>query len=486
MTLILSIFILLFVGSFAQASDEISELQFQDFRYTDDDFEQVYISASFTHWEKRALELDGDVWTVTLEIPKGRQYYRFTVVEEDDTWEAIDPANRTALNHEEYGWVSVFSGSELLSGKSIDEEKAEKRKAKQYRKAIKKELKNVPGRIPNVAYQRVDGLTLGGGLSHVRPEGSMEPSASLDGYYGFSSGRFGGRLAILQPLLPANLLNLKIDIFDRTMANSFNTGIGSVENSLAGVFLHEDYRDYHRAKGVRVGLVMKISSWLRWEAGTRFEEQSSLSRPSVWSIKDGEFISNPNIDDGSLQGVFSRLHIGKKLNNVSATYMRSGSDIFGGDFEFEKIEAQLRGRLSLGTRAGFDARLAAGTNLRGRLPNQERFLMGGLGTVRGYRYQSLLVEDASGSSDDHGGQMMALGNLEYFFRVGSDLGLVLFYDAGMAWQDRNASFTWGDLKSSTGIGLNLDSDDSFRFDLIQRLDDRKQPIVIQFRMKRVF
>jgi len=410
------------------------------------------------------------------------------VLEDDDTWEAIDPNNPEAIKHSEHGWVSVLDLDD--EDDFFREGKLKKKEKRDYRRKIRKELKR--GQVLNdiVFYQRVDGLVLDLATSHTNPPGTFEPSARLHGHYGFSSGRFGGGLTILQPLLSNNLMNIKLAVFDRTMANSNSTGIGAAENSLAAFFLHEDYFDYHRAKGVNASLVFKLGDWLRLEGGVRTEEHATVGDRSVWSMKKGGFQSNPAIDDGSLRSVFSNLDVGGTFNHVRAKYERSGEEIFGGDFGFERISAQIRGRLRLGPNAGFDVRLAAGRNFRGHLPVQKRFLLGGLGTVRGYTYQSLLVldpdqEPVTGQSV-HGGEQSALGNVEYFLHVDDWLGLALFYDAGMVWENRNTEPTWAALKTSTGLGLNFGSDGDFRIDMIQRLDDRSRPVVFQFRLKRGF
>jgi hypothetical protein len=458
------------------------------FHYSDSDFQQVYLTASFTDWVRIPLLKKGDDWVLVYPAPQGRHYYRFAVVEENDVWEAIDPNNPTAINHPDFGWVSVLEIDEADDWEDFSENQSEKKSKKKerraYEKKIRRELKRAQVLSGELFYQRVDGLSLNLSLHHENTAGTLEPSARLQGSYGFSSGRFGGGLTVLQPIIPSHTLNLKLAIFDRTMANSNSTGIGNLENSLAALFLHEDYFDYHRAKGVNTSLLFKLGDWMRLEGGVRFEEHASLGQPSVWSIKSGDFLPNPVIDDGSLRSLFANLDVGGKYNHLRAEYERSGEEIFGGDFAFERISAQLRGRLKLGDIGGFDARVAVGSNFRGTLPAQKRFLLGGLGTVRGYAYQSLLIRDDSQQS--YGGERSVLGNAEYFFQVDDDLGLVLFYDAGMVWQDRQAEPTWDALKTSTGLGLNFGSHDSCRIDIIQRLDDRSRPVVFQFRLKRGF
>ncbi len=456
--------------------------------YTDNGFEQVYLAGSFTDWVRIPLTKVGDAWTITCPVSEGRHFYRFAVMEGGEVWEAIDPNNSTAVNHPDFGWVSVL-GVDQDRDRNLNR-KSEKKKRIAHRKKIRKELKRNQVLIGELSYQRVDGLDLSFSTTHESPAGTFEPSARLQGSFGLSSGRFGGGLTILQPIFPSHTLNLKLALFDRTMPNSNSTGIGNEENSLAAFIFHEDYFDYHRAKGVNAGLVFKLGNWLRLEGGVRSESHQSLGQRSVWSLKPGDFLPNPAIDEGTLNSVFVNLDLGSRFNHLLAQYERSGEDIFGGDFEFERVSAKLRGRLKLGRDSGFDARVAVGSNFRGTLPTQKRFLLGGLGTVRGYAYQSLLIPDQNQApvpgQPVFGGQRSVLGNVEYFFQVAPKWGLVLFYDAGMVWQDRKAKPTWGALKTSTGLGINLGHLDNLRIEMIQRLDDRSSPVVFQFRLKRGF
>ncbi len=470
----------------SEVSESTSAQRLVTFSYKDSNFEQVFLSATFTNWVKVPLARDGGTWSITLSVPDSQQFYKFLVDEGHDSWVAIDPENPAARNHEEFGWVSVLGREGWDKDPGYKNNKTQRREKKAYRKRLINELEHGQLRVGDFTYQRVDGLVIGFDLNHVVPQGGMEPSAMVRGYFGFSSGRFGGSLAILQPIIPDHLLDLKLNLFDKTESNNHITGIGSDENSLAGLLFHEDYQDYHRSKGVKLSLIFKLGAWLRFQGGVRAEEQASLWAPSVWSIKSGSFNVNPDIDEGSLNSLFTNVAVGGKYNYFTASYQRSSESLLGGDFDFEKLDAKIRGRLKLGQRAGFDIRLAAGSNLRGRLPTQERYLLGGLGTVRGYPYQSLMISDSPQTADQYGGQRMALVNLEYFLSLGRCLKLTLFYDAGMVWENKDATPSLNQLKTSTGLGLNIGQAEGLRINMIQRLDDRSHPVVFQLRLKRMF
>ena len=461
------------------------------FTYEDAGYEQVYLAGSFTDWVRLPLAKDDDQWTVTLQLESGPQYYRFTVADQDETWDAIDPRNPAALNHELHGWISVL---DLSDEEDIEPPHRSSRRHSsrpwRYRKQVKAELRFPGPDYSFFSYQRVDGLSLGLDLDHVGLSGTFEPSARGVISYGFSSGRWSGSLTLMQPLIPDRYLRLKLSLYDRTDDNN-QTNIGYLENSLAAFFLHEDYRDYYRAKGFSVSVVSQPISWLRLEAGGLADEHSSLSTPSVWSVRKGDFTANPAVDEGSLHCFFARLILGGRDNQIHVLYERS-PDSSSDAFTYEQITATARGRLNLGRHAGVDVRLKAGTALSGDLPVQRRYVLGGLGTVRGYAYQSVLTLDpsapppAAGDAQPYGGSRMVLGNLEYAFELADWFGMRLFYDAGMAWQDQDAAFRWDDLKTSCGIGFLPCDDDDLRFDIIQKLDDPDSKPVFQFRLGKAF
>jgi translocation and assembly module TamA len=94
----------------------------------------------------------------------------------------------------------------------------------------------------------------------------------------------------------------------------------------------------------------------------------------------------------------------------------------------------LRGDLGLSYVSDFDA-----------LPATLRFFAGGDQSVRGYAYNSLGPEDASG--EVIGGRHLVVGSIEYERRIKEKWGAAVFYDVG------NALNSLGDpLRYSVGIG----------------------------------
>lgn len=86
------------------------------------------------------------------------------------------------------------------------------------------------------------------------------------------------------------------------------------------------------------------------------------------------------------------------------------------------------------------------------LPTYEKFMMGGINSVRGYDYYSISPKNKYGESI--GGEKMLVLNAELGFPILAEEGVyaVLFYDAGQVWS-KNDSYDLGELRSSYGGGL---------------------------------
>lgn len=125
------------------------------------------------------------------------------------------------------------------------------------------------------------------------------------------------------------------------------------------------------------------------------------------------------------------------------------------------------------------ARADAGISLTSdfdQLPASYRFFAGGDQSVRGYEYQSLGPQDASG--DVVGGRYLLTGSLEYEYPIKGAWSAALFVDAG------NAFDGWSDeLKQSAGIGLRWRSPvGPIRLDLAIPEDQSQDSFRIHFSM----
>jgi outer membrane protein insertion porin family len=83
------------------------------------------------------------------------------------------------------------------------------------------------------------------------------------------------------------------------------------------------------------------------------------------------------------------------------------------------------------------------------VPIFERYVLGGLNTIRGLQYLGI---SGSGTSDALGGTSMLVLNLELVFPLIKDAGMkgVVFYDTGNTW---NGGFHPNDLRQTAGFGI---------------------------------
>ncbi len=108
---------------------------------------------------------------------------------------------------------------------------------------------------------------------------------------------------------------------------------------------------------------------------------------------------------------------------------------------------------------------------RGDIPRDELFYVGGGGSVRGYRYQSIGELDKTGAPA--GGLSFGETSIELRTKITPSIGLTFFADGGYAYEGRSPSngedFLWG-----AGIGLRFHTSFApFRVDLATPLNARK-------------
>lgn len=128
----------------------------------------------------------------------------------------------------------------------------------------------------------------------------------------------------------------------------------------------------------------------------------------------------------------------------------------GGDAEFTRLEAFSSWYFQMPWTTVFHFKLAGGQvweNKDGKLPVYERFYLGGINTIRGFKYgKASPIDPATG--DRIGGDKMWYTNLEYVFPLVEDAGIrgVLFFDAGKVYA---AEEEWNLDSHNKAAGLEL-------------------------------
>ena len=345
-----------------------------------------------------------------------------------------------------------------------------------------------------ISYNRVEGLFLGLGI----PKGFNDYYGlgnNLTFYgsigYGLSNDKIRYRAGLTRKFFGKNSLELGIESFDLTHTEDLWI-ISRDENTIDALFFHEDYHDFYRSWGSAIYGKQKIGDILSIEAGYRLENQENMKVEKDWSLfRQGEdFRDNPLIQEGEYKNTYLSVELGnsRKLKNWSASLdVEWNSDLISDNMpDYERYIISLSKYQRLGRNDEVNFRVRYGTTF-GTVPDQKKFDLGGIGTLRGYGYKEF-----------QNGEKMVLINTEYitdgdaitgleFLPIFNDFEVAFFADAGIVWNGARDLPNSSELKRNIGIGLQSDDGD-FRINFAKPLDGPKdeREIVITFRINHMF
>lgn len=339
-------------------------------------------------------------------------------------------------------------------------------------------------------YNRVDLLRYGLWYQAQRPE-TMYPrvGARLDYATGRKRVLYG--VQIEQPLLPTARFVLGVGMVRRTDHPDLQQ-VEDLENSLALLVAHEDWRDYFEREGFGAYLSWRVPDFSTVSVHLRRDEYRSLasSRPiRSWFHMDRPLRPNPAIDDGRSHRVLLRLE--RLAHHTRLTrggfyhwieLQRAGGGL-GGDFEYARALADLRSVVRLTPATTLALRTVGGSRLSGRLPLQEQFAAGGVDGLRARPIGSFR------------GDQIALAQAEYTIGLwrmregGFERGLhaIVFADAGTAWQGSGGGWdvTRQHFAVDGGFGIAT-SEDDVRLTFARDLQDPGSDFVVGLRLNRPF
>lgn len=450
------------------------------FRYRSEDAGRVSVVGDFNDWDDLATPLrrcrEG-LWRTTVELDEGAWPYLYVV---DGEW-TRDPDNPVVDVQD--ADVSDRADVEEASFLVIRHGEIIRPRPPGFREGRWR----VDGR-----YDRVDQVWLGSTLSYEN-RAELHPEVSIGGAWSFGRDRLLYDVSVVQPLFSARGLDVGAHVYRITDTPDAHR-MGNTENSLATFFFREDWRDYHEAEGVEAHAKIHLGPLLDVTGTWTGEDHLSLSKTTDWGLFGGDkrMRANPAVDAGTLRkfAVATTLDTRNSRRNpsrgvlVTASHEWAGGEL-GGDFEFRCASADFRRYLKLSRRHFFDVRLTGGLiddarrggeagELRGfdAVPIQERFYLGGVGTLRATQFKSLA------------GDRFALGNAEMRVEVFRNLLVATFVDVGDAWVSRGGEM---DLKADAGVGFQ-DSDSNFRLNVAKKIDGRPDDdgIFVSARIQRMF
>ncbi len=339
-------------------------------------------------------------------------------------------------------------------------------------------------------YNRVDLLRYGLWFQAQQPQ-TMNPrlGARLDYATGRRRVLYG--VQIEQPLLPTARFVLGVGMIRRTDHPDLQQ-VEDLENSLALLVAHEDWRDYFEREGFGAYLSWRVPDFSTVSVHLRGDEYRSLASSRhvrSWLHTDRPLRPNPAIDEGVARRALVRLERLAHRTQLSRggfyhwiELQRAGGQL-GGDFTYTRALADLRSVVRLSPATTLALRAVGGSRLAGTLPAQERFAVGGVDGLRAHPIGAFR------------GDRMALAQAEYTvglwrFREGgfeSGLHAIVFADAGTAWSGSGGAWDVGRQHFAVdgGVGLST-SEDDVRVTFARNLQDPGSDFVVGLRLNRPF
>jgi Omp85 superfamily domain len=310
---------------------------------------------------------------------------------------------------------------------------------------------------PVYPWNRVDGLSVpfGGKLTVFDLSSYDHLEVYAVGFYATSARALRYALGAARPFGPRRLLTVGYERHDLTDSDDLYRSFDLTGAPGTAIYF-EAFADYFRRRGDEAYAFLHPTPWAQIGVTFRNDRYESLavatgSRDPNGSIAAGtmrSLVTTLRLDPG---GVFQQRadeassHLQRSLYGtreaprpvrLEASLEASGPGVLGGDFDFRRLLADVRGHAGLGSRAAVDVRGFVGVS-RGTLPPQKRFELGGVGTLRGYPDRTF--------SGDGLGQVTTELRLDTGRRLPR---LIAFYDGGEVWNDAHG----GGWKSSAGIG----------------------------------
>jgi hypothetical protein len=348
-------------------------------------------------------------------------------------------------------------------------------------------------------YSPVDALNAALGFQGTVFDTNRFNHAYWSGYvtYKFAPDRAGYSLGIERPFFRDSLLQAGADIHDLT-ASDDQWRLGDAEQSLVALTFRNTFRDYYRRKGYQLHAAIQPFNEHELLVAWRDDSHGALINETNYGFfRDSQpFRANATAHAGDIRSlIFGYTYDSRGLGRRPAErYRRHLLDNLFADSSDRDHGVRLDWRAEAAPRSfdqNFDfvrhigtarawwhptpgrivsGRLIAGTST-GVLPEQRVFALGGIGTVRGYRFK-----EAAGD-----GMVLLNGELRQRFGRSTSAGLA-FVDVGRVFQPRpGSSDAW-----MRGVGVGLEFGGGSRIELGWRLDDIPQSLQILFRLKPTF
>ncbi len=220
-----------------------------------------------------------------------------------------------------------------------------------------------------------------------------------------------------------------------------------------------EYEDYTRdSKGGSIRFGYLFTPNLRGYVGYRYDDsdltdytyyQSSIIRESA------DIHITSAVELGLVRDTRNNFFMPTKGMLTSLNYEHAGG-FLGGDSAFEKVTFTNSWYFPLIWKTTGHIRFGLGAiipSAGGKLPVYEKFYLGGLDSVRGYRYGDISPVDPE-TGERIGGERMAYIQVEDIIPLVKSMGLhgVVFFDMGNVWE-AGGPYRLSDIRKSVGLGI---------------------------------
>lgn len=362
-----------------------------------------------------------------------------------------------------------------------------------------------------ITFNRVRGLALGSGIeaesTHELGGGRMYGGFS----YGFSDKDWNYQFGLEPWLFDQRKLMAGLDIHKTTQIRDETLFPNDEEDFFASAIFGWNLRDYYQREGYELSLTQIITPSNKLVLKFRDDDYRTLYKVTDWSLFRGDEIKRENLpaDDGRMRSIILNYEFDSRKEKettmrhfhpmpipshkttngwkgvVSMDYAKSPlgaelNDIF--DFALFGFEITRYNRLSRNQFLDFRLKGAIADN---PLPLQYKFYLGGIGSLRGYKFQ------------EFEGDRMILANVEYKitpnieykigdekarFRIRVDISPVIFVDTGYVWE-HDETPRLKDLKTNVGIGFQ--GKDGYRINLAKPIEKGRK-LRLTVRLQRAF
>ncbi|MDQ7838405.1 MAG: outer membrane protein assembly factor BamA [Thermodesulfobacteriota bacterium] len=219
---------------------------------------------------------------------------------------------------------------------------------------------------------------------------------------------------------------------------------------------YDDYTKKSTGGGLRLGY--PLTDNLRVFGGYRFEDatMSDVSSTASWVIVESMDIHVTSSLNAAIERDTRNSYVDPTAGSINSFSIEYAGGFLGGDSAYTKYTAKSGWYYPLFWDTVGHINGAIGyvkENPDGKLPVYEKFYLGGLNSVRGFKFGDISPIDPA-TGERIGGEKMLLFNVEYIFPLIKKAGLkgVVFFDAGNAFREED-SYNLTDLRTSVGFGF---------------------------------